>query len=302
VGFISGALVIGLVIRNIFPHRFDHYLFLFFSLTKSSQFADVSKSEWHPFTLSSAPSDPHLTCHIKTAGDWTQAVHQKFAHLLESNQPPSEPPVPFSIYVDGPFGSPAQDYTKYPVAVFVAAGIGATPMVSVLREVSAQITKSKLKLAQTSDTKKPQSCWPHTLYFHWIVREQAAAFWFNSILQDVLEADSLAQVHIDIWFTGGGSKADMRSLVMLLAQDIAREKTGVELITGITSDRLNVHFQRPSWKMEFDELVVRHGKQDRKVGVFCCGPALLEQDLKDMCLERSSGGSGLKFVLRPERF
>ncbi len=34
----------------------------------------LSKYEWHPFTVSSAPSDPKLTLHIRAAGDWTRAL------------------------------------------------------------------------------------------------------------------------------------------------------------------------------------------------------------------------------------
>ncbi len=224
-------------------------------------------------------------------------MHQNFTALLESDQPPP------ALYIDGPYGSPTQDFDKYPVAFFAAAGIGATPMVSVLREVSRQSTLNNL--AQASD-QKDHSCWPHTVYFHWMVREQAAAqSWFNNILEEVLAADTLGQVHINVWFTGGGSREDMKTLVMQLSQDVAREKTGIEMISGLSSvsDQFTVHFGRPDWKAQFNELELRHENEVDKVGVFCCGPAVLEQDLYEVCVEKNvRSGSGLKFEVRAERF
>lgn len=35
---------------------------------------DVSTFQWHPFTISSAPDDPYVSCHIRQVGDWTQCV------------------------------------------------------------------------------------------------------------------------------------------------------------------------------------------------------------------------------------
>ncbi|RHY24666.1 hypothetical protein DYB25_007618 [Aphanomyces astaci] len=34
----------------------------------------LGRHEWHPFSISSAPSDPHLSFRIQAAGDWTSAL------------------------------------------------------------------------------------------------------------------------------------------------------------------------------------------------------------------------------------
>ena len=39
------------------------------------------------------------------------------------------------LYVDGPFGAPAQDYLKYDVLLLVGLGIGATPFISILKDM-----------------------------------------------------------------------------------------------------------------------------------------------------------------------
>jgi NADPH oxidase len=35
---------------------------------------EVSKFQWHPFTISSAPEDPFISVHIRQVGDFTRAL------------------------------------------------------------------------------------------------------------------------------------------------------------------------------------------------------------------------------------
>jgi respiratory burst oxidase len=43
--------------------------------------------------------------------------------------------------IDGPYGSPAQDYSKYDVLLLVGLGIGATPFISILKDLINNIIK-----------------------------------------------------------------------------------------------------------------------------------------------------------------
>ncbi|EIE24577.1 hypothetical protein COCSUDRAFT_40936 [Coccomyxa subellipsoidea C-169] len=47
------------------------------------QCGDISKYEWHPFTLTSAPDDNFLQLHIGNAGDWTGALHARFCASIQ---------------------------------------------------------------------------------------------------------------------------------------------------------------------------------------------------------------------------
>ncbi|GAU46473.1 hypothetical protein TSUD_177010 [Trifolium subterraneum] len=40
---------------------------------------DISKFEWHPFSITSAPGDDYLSVHIRTLGDWTTELRNTFA-------------------------------------------------------------------------------------------------------------------------------------------------------------------------------------------------------------------------------
>lgn len=39
------------------------------------------------------------------------------------------------IYIDGPYGAASQDYIKYDVVILIGLGIGATPFISILKDV-----------------------------------------------------------------------------------------------------------------------------------------------------------------------
>lgn len=39
------------------------------------------------------------------------------------------------IYIDGPYGSAAQDHSKYDVMLLIGLGIGATPFISILKDI-----------------------------------------------------------------------------------------------------------------------------------------------------------------------
>ncbi len=44
----------------------------------------VASTEWHPFTITSAPGDPYVSVHIRVVGDWTEALWKKMQEYLES--------------------------------------------------------------------------------------------------------------------------------------------------------------------------------------------------------------------------
>ena len=49
-------------------------------MTHFSQIPAIAKSEWHPFTISSAPEDPnYFSVHVRGVGHWTNKLYQHFS-------------------------------------------------------------------------------------------------------------------------------------------------------------------------------------------------------------------------------
>lgn len=86
-----------------------------------------SSLQAHPFTLTSAPEEDHLSVHIRVAGDWTG----RLASLLQGSRIPQS----ISIHIDGPYGCASQEYIRYEIVICIGAGIGQTPFASILKSL-----------------------------------------------------------------------------------------------------------------------------------------------------------------------
>nr|WP_299338199.1 ferric reductase-like transmembrane domain-containing protein [Allomuricauda sp.] len=101
---------------------------------KAGQFAfftfpSVSRSEQHPFTISSHPHEKeYLQVTIKGLGDYTNGLANK---LKEGD----------SVKVEGPYGKFTTTHAKEREQIWVAGGIGITPFLSLIKDYyTKQIT------------------------------------------------------------------------------------------------------------------------------------------------------------------
>ena len=86
----------------------------------------ISRMEWHAFSLIPHPSKPNHSCVCMAAvGDWTKKVHSALA------RPSSRPG-----WIYGPFPSPFSTATGYDHLIAIASGIGITPSISTILNLS----------------------------------------------------------------------------------------------------------------------------------------------------------------------
>ena len=88
-----------------------------------------NRSEFHSFTITSAPHEEYLSLHIRAVGPWTINFleHCNKANLCRHAYP--------KLVIDGPFGEGHQDWSHYEVSILVGGGIGVTPFASILKEL-----------------------------------------------------------------------------------------------------------------------------------------------------------------------
>uniref|UniRef100_A0A804QMF2 Respiratory burst oxidase homolog protein H n=1 Tax=Zea mays TaxID=4577 RepID=A0A804QMF2_MAIZE len=123
---------------------------------------DVSPFEWHPFSITSAPGDDYLSVHIRTLGDWTSELRNLFGKACEAEVTSKKATLARlettvvahglaedtrfpKVFIDGPYGAPAQNYRKYDILLLIGLGIGATPFISILKDLLNNIKSNEFQ-------------------------------------------------------------------------------------------------------------------------------------------------------------
>ncbi|KAA3460131.1 respiratory burst oxidase-like protein A [Gossypium australe] len=315
----GGVLTLQMSKPPQFRYKSGQYMFV--------QCPAVSPFEWHPFSITSAPGDDYLSVHIRQLGDWTQALKRLFSEVCE-------PPVAGKsgllradeatkislpkLLIDGPYGAPAQDYSKYDVLLLVGLGIGATPFISILKDLLNNIVKMEEQAESVSDTSKAsdvsiassnESTTPNRVpskrkktlkttnaYFYWVTREQGSFDWFKGVMNEVAELDQRGVIEMHNYLTSVYEEGDARSALITMVQALNHAKNGVDIVSGT---RVRTHFARPKWKNVLSKLSSKHC--NARIGVFYCGAPVLAKELSKLCYELNQKGS-TKFEFHKEHF
>ncbi|KAK3001923.1 hypothetical protein RJ639_021162 [Escallonia herrerae] len=300
---------------NGFRYKSGQYIFL--------QCPTISPFEWHPFSITSAPGDNYLSVHIRTVGDWTQELKRVFT---EDNDSPSvigrakfgqlgnvdQRGLP-RLLVDGPYGAPAQDYRNYDVLLLVGLGIGATPFISVLRDLlnntkTEDQTDSNTETSRSDDSRtsstsssmttreKKKSQRAKSAHFYWVTRESGSFEWFEGVMNEVAEMDHKGQIELHNYLTSVYEEGDARSTLITMVQALNHAKHGVDILSGT---RVRTHFARPDWKEVFTKISSKYPYAT--VGVFYCGMPVLAKELKKLSHELTHKTS-TRFEFHKEHF
>lgn len=239
----------------------------------------VSKLEWHPFTLTSAPEEDFFSIHIRIVGDWTEGLFNACGCDKQEFQDAWKLP---KIAVDGPFGTASEDVFSYEVVMLVGAGIGVTPFASILKSVWYKYCNNATNLK----LKK--------IYFYWLCRDTHAFEWFADLLQlletQMQERNNAGFLSYNIYLTGWDE-----SQANHFAVHHDEEK---DVITGLKQKTL---YGRPNWDNEFKTIASQH--PNTRIGVFLCGPEALAETLSKQSISNSeSGPRGVHFIFNKENF
>ncbi|XP_024027378.1 respiratory burst oxidase homolog protein A [Morus notabilis] len=264
-----------------FKYQSGMYIFI--------QCPQISPFEWHPFSLTSGPEDEYLSVHIRTLGDWSYQIYNLFQEAVLSGA--KEYP---KIYIDGPYGAASQDHVKYDMVVLIGLGIGATPFISILKDV---VNGTKKEQSNNHNGCSLRKKGPIKAYLYWVTREQNSFDWFRDIMKEVSKSNqkqSVVEVHN--FLTSIYQEGDARSTFISAIQALYHAKHGIDIISRTP---VRTHFARPNWFSIFSKLAWRH--RGAKIGVFYCGPSGLAKDLETMCTKFSTKTT-TRFVFHKENY
>ncbi|NWW88131.1 DUOX2 oxidase, partial [Rhynochetos jubatus] len=239
------------------PQDFDY---------KSGQWVRIAcvalgTTEYHPFTLTSAPHEDTLSLHIRAVGPWTTRLRELYAP--ESIALIGKLP---KLYLDGPFGEGHQEWNKFEVSVLVGGGIGVTPFASILKDLVFKSSISSKLLCKK-------------IYFIWVTRTQRQFEWLADIIREVEEADRTDLVSVHIYITQLAEKFDLRTTMLYICERHFQKVLNKSLFTGLRSI---THFGRPPFVPFFSSLQEVH-PEVQKIGVFSCGPPGMTKNVEKAC-------------------
>jgi len=183
------------------------------------------------------------------------------------------------VLIDGPYGAPAQDYKKYEVLLLVGLGIGATPMISIVKDIASNIRAMEEEekalengtdgagnspLTRTPSPnahKRKESFKTRRAYFYWVTREQGSFDWFKGVMNEVAELDHNHVIELHNYCTSVYEEGDARSALIAMLQSINHAKNGVDIVSGT---RVKSHFAKPDWRNVYKRTALNH--PDSRVG------------------------------------
>ncbi|CDY63433.1 BnaCnng42100D [Brassica napus] len=314
-----------------FEYKSGQYIFV--------QCPAVSKFEWHPFSITSSPGDDYLSIHIRQLGDWTEGIKKAFSVICQAPDAgksgllradgPNKTSLP-ELLIDGPYGSPAQDHWKYDVLLLVGLGIGATPFISILRDLlnkiiqqheqaegpSGSCSNSNVSSDQSFSclnsepgnrisTNRTGMLNTKNAYFYWVTREQGSFDWFRQIMSEIADSDIKGVIEMHNYLTSMYDVGDARTTLLTMIQTLHHAKNGVDMFSGtkaiifIDYFFVRTHFGRPKWKKVLSKISTKH--KNARIGVFYCGGPSLGKELSTLCHEFNQTGRS-RFEFHKEQF
>jgi len=302
----AGAMELRIV-KPSFKYKSGQWLFI--------QIPELSRWQWHPFTITSAPDDPYVSIHIRQVGDFTRGLGERLGmgpsvmaamtqavmkgaekdtlngisrrDFVELDTATSSITLP-NVRIDGPYGTAAEDVFNSEVAILIGAGIGVTPFASILKDIWYKQRKGKLGSLRRVE-------------FFWICRDAPSFGWFQSLLQGIEQAQADPNfLRINIYLT---QKVEEDML-----WNIAVNDAGV--YDPLTLLRTRTMFGRPEWMSVYGQMKQAieiglyipgsNAQLKTKVATYFCGPGVVAKAIKNACTHHTS--TGVEFAFTKEHF
>jgi len=205
-------------------------------------------------------------------GNWTKDL-EKLVKTIKVNNEEEESKTNIypKVFLDGPYGAPAQNHYRYKHIMLIASGIGATPFASIMKDLLYRF-KHEQNFSNTIIS----------VDFYWLQRKASQVTWLINILTELMIEDDEKFINFNIFYTCPNQKYDFRSFFLWhgLESLKRRNKNDVSVYCG------NIFWSRPDW----DELFYVKSqslKKGSEVGVFVCGNNELCKDIYHMCRKYS---------------
>ncbi|KAG0330570.1 hypothetical protein BGZ99_000041 [Dissophora globulifera] len=155
----------------------------------------LSRYEWHPFTITSSPIEQFISLDIRQDGDWTQQLGRILGYgpetpRLEVAQVVRDRSLLPLIRIDGPYGGPKEDVLNFDHAILIGTGNGITTFSGTLRHIWFRHQETQSSRLKTID-------------LYWVSRDANKLEWFQSLfsMEKTMELFRTGLIRIHIYLT-----------------------------------------------------------------------------------------------------
>jgi dual oxidase len=216
----------------------------------------ISSVSFHPFTITSAPNERHLSAHIRAVGPWTKRLRDVYNPSFARHPP---------VLIDGPFGSTNENWHLYQNVIFIGAGIGVTPYASILKDFIYRCKNS-------ADFQVDK------FIFFWVCRSQRQFEWLVDIIHEAEAEDIQDKLEVHIFVTELQEKFDLRTIMLYICEKQFFKVHNASLFTGLQA---STHFGRPNFVDLFSQ--IQSNIKTDLLAVFSCTPINMIEDITDAC-------------------
>ncbi|XP_021355400.1 NADPH oxidase 4-like [Mizuhopecten yessoensis] len=208
---------------------------------------EISTMEWHPFSVCmNEKQKGSFRVYIKTSGDWTEKLKNHVIQETNTSLDTVTSKRPHKcVYVDGPFSSPLENVTSYPISVCIAGGIGVTPFIGYIQYLRNK-DHAFLRCRR--------------LYMIWVVRDMTSISLFE---------EEFVKLHHHCYEE---NVPDFLEISFYVTSPLKQTLAGEGFTYGRTT------FGRPVWHTTLDSYFKRHSRS--KFGIFVCGPHGMISDVR----------------------
>jgi predicted ferric reductase len=217
---------------------------------------EISKSQVHPFSVSSQPDADKITFHIKQMGAPTSFTGK--LHTLVQQRAGSGKSSLKNVSLSGPYGRFSVRMEDYNEVWLVAGGIGITPMIS-----------TALHLENVMETNYTNLKKVHLV---WSVRSPDELSWFDEELARLAKAQSNYKIQLHLYVTRYSKMKRNDSMNVAYNAESGIEMTGVvsgsnnPMVSGKGIQHEFERDKRPDYASLFKTSV------GSRVAVMACGP------------------------------
>lgn len=190
------------------------------------------------------------------------------------------------VLFKGKYGAPAQDYKKYSVVLLVGSGMGATPMINIVKDILNNIEAKEEENGSTGEWHKkksgPTNFETTRAYFYWVTSEQRSFDMVKDIMNDAAEMDKYDVIDMHAYCTRVFEEDDARSALIKMVESLNHAKNGVDVVSA---SRVKTYFAKPNWFETYMHIALKHSGS--RIGVFYGGEPASAKELKQLAHEFS---------------